>query len=82
MRELSGDGVGKFEQAVSTQIPNTFFQESWTLMDKALLNLYKKYPNWNDVYELEELNNAVLQCWNDLGIFMTMIDSELYIDVQ
>lgn len=51
-------------------------------MDKALLNLYKKYPNWNDVYELEELNNAVLQCWNDLGIFMTMIDSELYIDVQ
>ncbi|MCM3115712.1 hypothetical protein M3610_10470 [Neobacillus sp. MER 74] len=82
MREISGDGEGKFEQAVSTLISNTFFQECWTLMDKALLNLYKKYPNWNDVYELEELNNAVLQCWNDLGIFMTMIDSELYIDVQ
>lgn len=82
LRELSGDGGEKIEQAVSAQISNTYFQECWTLMDKGLLELYKKYPNWNDVYELEELNNAVLQCWNDLGIFMTMIDSELYIDVQ
>jgi hypothetical protein len=82
MRELSGEVVEKFEHAVSAQISNTYFQECWTLMDKALLNLQNRYPGWNDVFELEELNNAVLQCWKDLGIFMRMIDSELYIDVQ
>lgn len=51
-------------------------------MDKSLIELYKRYPDWHDIHEFEQLNIAVLQCWNDLGIFMTMIGSELYIEVR
>ena len=82
MRESNSYVVQKFEQAVSVQIENTYFQECWNLMDKSLIELYKRYPDWHDIHEFEQLNIAVLQCWNDLGIFMTMIGSELYIEVR
>lgn len=84
LREIMADSDSpqEIDNAVISQISNTFYLDTWNRIDKALLELYKKYPNWNDVYELDELNEAVLQCWEDLGVSMFMQDSELFINVE
>jgi hypothetical protein len=60
---------------------NSFFSEIWDRLDLELNELYKSYPNWDDVYELDKLGEVILLCWNELGIFPANRGEGLFIDV-
>lgn len=81
LKETTNDS-DELEEVVVAPISNTFYLETWSRLDRGLLKLYKKYPNWNDINELDELNEAVLQCWKDLGVNIFMQGPEFIINVQ
>lgn len=67
--------------AINENISKTHYESSWNKIGDALDTLYKKYPNWNDIEELQQLNNAVLNCWNNLFVFPIDCGNEIYVDV-
>ncbi|CAH2464307.1 MULTISPECIES: hypothetical protein [Bacillus cereus group] len=83
-REVLGEeDVKKIEGLIDEKVQQTYYGESWSLIEKALGILYSKYPKWNDIYELDELNQAIHKCWNSLGIFLERNGDEnlMYINV-
>lgn len=79
-KELS-KGYESIKEQVEKNIFGTYYKESWILIDKVLNNMFSKYPNWNDIYELEELNGAIHLCWNRLGIYLENDGGKLYVSV-
>lgn len=81
------DGLGmsktKITETINDLIRDTYFFEAWEKQWKALRELFSIYPNWNNVYQLAELGEAIKICWHDLGIIPSYIEDadELYIDV-
>ncbi|MBY7120676.1 hypothetical protein ILS93_00850 [Bacillus sp. 16GRE42] len=69
------------KESMEKNIAGTYYEESWNLIDKALINLYSKYPQWNDIYQLEELNQAIHKCWNHLGIYLEDYGENMFINV-
>ncbi len=59
----------------------TYFKETWSLLESELLILFKDYPNWNGIELFNKLNEITLQLWNELGIFPEDRGSNLFIDV-
>ncbi|MHA4168869.1 hypothetical protein [Bacillus cereus] len=78
---LSEEEYNLIKEAVDGNITGTYFEGSWSLIDKALTSLYSKYPNWNDIYQLDELNQAIHKCWNELGIYLEDYGENMYINV-
>lgn len=77
-KENFDEVYGMIEDRIS---PYKYFIDCWHLLDVALNHLYEKYPNWNDVYEFDELGNAILNCWNGLGFYPEDTEQGLYIGV-
>lgn len=80
---LGEENVKEIEGLIDEKVQQTYYGESWRLIEKALGILYSKYPKWNDIYELDELNQAIHKCWNSLGIFLERNGDEnlMYINV-
>ncbi|MBZ4222494.1 hypothetical protein LAE98_10320 [Bacillus wiedmannii] len=78
---LSEGEYNRIKEAVEGNITGTYFEECWSLIEKALTDLYSKYPNWNDILQLDELNQAIHKCWNELGIYLEDHGENMYINV-
>ena len=81
------DGLGisesNFAEKLNEFISTTYFSEAWKKQWEALRLLFNIYPNWNDVYQLNELGEAIKTCWNDLGMFASYIEEKdsIYLDI-
>ncbi|MFL0365223.1 MULTISPECIES: hypothetical protein [Pseudobacillus] len=75
------DKSNDVDKEILSRISHSYYLDTWNRIDQALSALYSTYPNWNSSSAFDELNQAVLQCWEELGVSMLMHDSELYIDV-
>lgn len=64
-------------------IQQTFFYDIWCKQWDALKDLYNTFPNWNDVYQLHDLGQAISICWSNLGIIPSYLKEKnsIYIDV-
>jgi hypothetical protein len=69
---------------VSESFPNGILSEVFTGLIKELDKLYEKYPSWSGINEIDELNNLVLECFNEFGVFPSEIDSDdqMYIGID
>lgn len=83
LREYSSDLWEKVYTLIETSIIEKYkyFLECWRLLDAVLENLYRKYPDWNDVYELDELGQVVLDFWKQLGMHPENTDEGLFIGI-
>jgi hypothetical protein len=71
----------KIMEIIDSAIKDTFFYPIWTNLLPSLLKLYDNYPNWKSINVLNELNNLVLQTWNELGIYPKDEGDQAYINV-
>ncbi|CAM4015285.1 hypothetical protein [Saccharibacillus endophyticus] len=82
---IDGLGLAKHEisHMIEEQLQKTYFYDIWTSQQKVLRELFDKFPNWNDVYELSGLGEAVKECWSEMGMFVTYVQGSegIYINV-
>ncbi|MFS0776104.1 hypothetical protein ABC255_08870 [Neobacillus sp. 3P2-tot-E-2] len=74
-------GSPNIKNKIDEIFTDSYFFQTWNLLNEALYNLMKSYPNWNDIYGLDPLGKVILECWNSLGIFPTKSGHQMYIDV-
>lgn len=81
------DGLGlvehKIANIVNEKVKSSYFQKCWIKQWNALKRLFNIYPNWDDVYKLRELGEAVQTCWSSMGIYTKYIENgdSIYVDV-
>ncbi len=73
--------IEALRKVVDKEVNETYFKETWSLLESELLILFKDYPNWNGIELFNKLNEITLQLWNELGIFPEDRGSNLFIDV-
>lgn len=64
--------------------PEELFANLFDRLIVELNNLFDKYPKWSGLNELDGLNELVLECFNNLGVFPTEIDKDdqMYIGIK
>jgi hypothetical protein len=60
--------TSEVETNIEELFVNTYFFQIWNELKIELNNLMKTYPNWKDVYQLDNLVKVVLNFWNSLGV--------------
>lgn len=63
-------------------LDESYYKEVFKTFDEPLRLLYSKYPNWNDIDELEIVHEVILKCWNNLGIYPKKTGEEIYIEIR
>lgn len=75
------DIIEALRKVVDKEVNETYFRETWSLLENELLTLFKDYPKWNGIEVFNKLNEITLQLWNEFGIFPKNQGSDLYISV-
>lgn len=81
LTEESNESVEALKKVIDEKVNETYFRETWSLLESELLILFKYYPEWNGIEVFNKLNEITLQLWNEFGIFPEDRGSDLYIGV-
>ncbi|MFS1519585.1 hypothetical protein V1503_24465 [Bacillus sp. SCS-151] len=66
---------------VNDAVEQKGFTDVWDSLNQRLQDLFEKYPNWNDVYELKGLGETVLKYWNTLSVYPEMTKEGMYVSI-
>ena len=83
---LEGYQSDELSKSVVEKLSNTYFLPIWETLAKEVESLMDRWPNWEDVSELDSLGEVILKCWNAFGMFpraskSSLIKDRYYIDV-
>lgn len=69
------------DKEVLSRLTNTFYHDIWVRIGESLLTLHNDHPNWKSNYKLNGLNEAILLCWLELGVSISITSNDFAIKI-